>query len=129
MQERSKFQAILEGKCPRCRKGDLFTYPISNISKFYITNVNCPNCNLRFEQEPGFFFGAMYISYAFVVGILLITAVLIYNIFDDPPLIAYIIAVPLIVFITLPFIFRYSRIIYLHLIGGISYNTKYAKEK
>ncbi|CAN5389341.1 DUF983 domain-containing protein [soil metagenome] len=128
MQERSKLQAIFEGKCPRCRKGDLFTYPISHITNFYVTNKNCPSCNLRFEQEPGFFFGAMYISYAFVVAILLITAVLIYNLFNDPPLIAYIITVPLVVIISLPFLFRYSRIFYLYLVGGIYYNKKYAGE-
>ncbi len=25
---------------------------------------NCPNCNFKFEKEPGFFFGAMFVNYA-----------------------------------------------------------------
>ena len=25
---------------------------------------NCPNCSFKFEKEPGFFFGAMFINYA-----------------------------------------------------------------
>jgi uncharacterized protein (DUF983 family) len=128
MQKRSKFQAIIEGKCPRCRQGNLFAHPLTKLSKFYVTNKNCPHCNLRFEQEPGFFFGAMYISYAFVVAILFITGFLIYNLFNDPPLIAYVISVPIIVIVSLPFLFRASRIIYLYLLGGISYSTEYAND-
>ena len=30
----------------------------------------CPVCDLRFEREPGYFMGAMYISY--VLGLLVI---------------------------------------------------------
>jgi len=37
----------------------------------------CPGCGLRFEREEGYFLGAMYISYALaIVIIVLITAVL-----------------------------------------------------
>jgi hypothetical protein len=27
-------------------------------------NERCPNCNLKFEREEGYFLGAMYLSYA-----------------------------------------------------------------
>jgi hypothetical protein len=27
-------------------------------------NERCPNCNLKFEREEGYFLGAMYVSYA-----------------------------------------------------------------
>ncbi|MDQ3393515.1 MAG: DUF983 domain-containing protein [Bacteroidota bacterium] len=127
MQKKSKFQAIVEGKCPRCRQGDLFTYPIRNISKFAITNTNCPNCGVRFEQEPGFFFGAMYISYAICVAILVTTFIVINFIFKDAHILVYVISVPLVVILALPFIFRYSRILYLYLIGGIYYDEKYSE--
>ena len=30
----------------------------------------CPACGLKFEREPGYFFGAMYVSYFLSVGIL-----------------------------------------------------------
>lgn len=32
---------------------------------------SCPNCGLKFEREPGYFLGAMYISY----GLALVTIV------------------------------------------------------
>lgn len=126
MQKRSKLQAIIDCKCPRCRKGDIFSHSIKKISKFSETNKNCPVCKVRFEPEPGFFFGAMYISYAFIVGILLVTGFLIHLIFEDPQTIVYVVAVPTVVILTLPLIFRYSRSIYLHLVGGISYSEKFS---
>ena len=33
---------------------------------------NCPVCGLKYEQEPGFWFGAMYMGYTFGSGALLI---------------------------------------------------------
>jgi hypothetical protein len=37
----------------------------------------CPVCDLKFEREPGYFLGAMYISYALALVIVsLITALL-----------------------------------------------------
>jgi hypothetical protein len=32
---------------------------------------SCPNCGLKFEREPGYFLGAMYISYG--LGLIVIT--------------------------------------------------------
>lgn len=29
---------------------------------------SCSKCDFTFEKEPGFFFGAMYVSYALIVG-------------------------------------------------------------
>ena len=31
-------------------------------------NEECPVCHYRFEKEPGYFLGAMYVSYALTVG-------------------------------------------------------------
>lgn len=49
-------------KCPRCRKGDLFVKPF-NISKPLDMNYACPHCGQLFEPEPGYYFGAMFLSY------------------------------------------------------------------
>ncbi|MEK6478859.1 DUF983 domain-containing protein [Catalinimonas sp. 4WD22] len=94
---------------------------------FTATNKTCPHCQLIFEREPGFFFGAMYVSYALTMGVLLATAFVLYNVFGDPDLWVYIVTVPLIVLLLLPVIFRYSRTLYLHGFGGISYENKYAE--
>ena len=127
MQKRSQLEAIVHSKCPRCRQGDMFRYPVQKISKFDKMHKHCPTCGLRYEIEPGFFFGAMYISYAITVAVLFNVALILFFLFNDPDLWVYIVTVPLTVLALLPFIFRISRVLFLHIFGGISYNEKYAK--
>ena len=123
MQRKSAGYAILNHKCPRCRTGDIFRYSIfQKPAKFTSTHKNCPHCGLQYEREPGFFFGAMYVSYALTMSVLLGTAFILYNFFGDPELTVYIITVPIVVLLLLPVIFRYSRTIYLHSFGGVRYD-------
>ena len=124
MQKRSKLQGILEAKCPRCRQGDMFAYPVSNVLKFDKSNKTCSHCGFRFELEPGFFIGAMYISYAMSVGVLLVSAFVLYYVFGDPPLWVYIITVPVVTLLFLPLMFRYSRVLYLYMLTGHEYDEK-----
>lgn len=49
-------------KCPRCGVGALY-------EKLFRMHATCANCGLKFEREPGYFIGAMYISYGATVGI------------------------------------------------------------
>ena len=49
-------------KCPRCQEGDLFTKPFE-FSKPISMPEQCPVCNQKFEPEPGFYYGAMFLSY------------------------------------------------------------------
>ncbi len=129
MQKKSALYAIVNHKCPRCREGNLFKYTLlEKPQKFTATNKNCPHCQLIFEREPGFFFGAMYVSYALTMAVLLGTAFILYNLFGDPELWVYIVTVPSLVLLLLPVIFRLSRSLYLHGFGGVSYNQKYAGE-
>ncbi|WPP51503.1 DUF983 domain-containing protein [Catalinimonas niigatensis] len=129
MQKKSALSAIINHKCPRCRQGDLFKYSLlEKPHRFTETNKTCPHCQLIFEREPGFFFGAMYVSYALTMGVLLSTAFILYNLFGDPELWVYILTVPSIVLLLLPVIFRYSRTLYLHGFGGVSFDKKYTEE-
>lgn len=100
----------------------MFVYSALNITKFDKMRSNCPHCNFRFEVEPGFFIGAMYISYVMVVGLMFFFGVLLFYVFGDPATWVYMISFPTIVLILLPFIFRFSRVLYLYAFGGVSYN-------
>lgn len=77
---------------------------------------NCPKCNLRYEKEPGNFYGAMYVSYGFSTAIFLVTAFVLYHFFGDPPLNTYLVSIFLVAALLFPFNFRYSRVIFLYLI-------------
>ncbi|WP_421868997.1 DUF983 domain-containing protein [Marinoscillum sp.] len=122
MTAKSPLQAALQGKCPRCRKGDMFEYPLQKITKFYKMHENCPHCGHRFEVEPGYFYGAMYVSYALSVGIFLVTAFILYFLAGDPPLETYIISVVVVALVLYPLNFRFSRILFAHVFGGIKYD-------
>jgi uncharacterized protein (DUF983 family) len=74
---------LLHGKCPRCRKGEIFTYPASRLSKFNVMNSTCPNCGVMFQPEPGFYQGAMYVSYAFAI-VFIVTISIVFYVAGDP---------------------------------------------
>jgi uncharacterized protein (DUF983 family) len=66
---------IVRQRCPRCRTGRIFRYSI--FRGFPKMHDRCPVCDLRFDREPGYFLGAMYVSYGLgIVIVALITAVL-----------------------------------------------------
>ena len=73
----SKLEAIVKARCPRCRRGKIFSGSLYGWN-LQITNENCSHCGMRFEVEPGYFYGAMYVSYAFVVGEMLNIGLLTY---------------------------------------------------
>lgn len=122
----SKFSAIINQKCPRCRKGPLFVHPALSF-KFTKMYENCPVCGLKYEVEPGFFWGAMYISYAFTVTIGIISGIVIYNLLNDPDVIVYLGIIGLILVLLSPFVFRFSRVIMLHLFSAVKYDPKAAE--
>lgn len=49
-------------KCPRCRKGDIFTKPF-NFSKPLDMPDTCAVCGQKTMPEPGFYYGSMFLSY------------------------------------------------------------------
>ncbi|MDV3308507.1 MAG: DUF983 domain-containing protein [Cyclobacteriaceae bacterium] len=118
----SRFGAILQGKCPRCRQGDIFTYPVSKLSKFNVMNARCPHCDVMLQPEPGFYQGAMYVSYAFAVALIVTIGIVLY-IAGDPPEWVYITAIIALTILLAPVNYRASRILYLHLFGGIKFDA------
>ena len=114
-------QAILKEKCPRCREGDLFKQPVLSIG-FYKMYNRCSSCNQTFEPEPGFYFGAMFISYAMAVAMSVISWIVLYFMLN-PPFATYVIVILIVNVVLLPFIFRLSRTLFLYGFGGIKYKS------
>lgn len=129
MQKTSKLYAIVKGKCPHCRRGDIFT---GNTYGFNIqrTNKKCGHCNQRFEIEPGYFYAAMYVSYAMnmieMISMGFITYYLSGGRLDFDSVWLYVGVIFLTSLLLSPFNYRYSRIILLHLLSPkIKYNAAY----
>lgn len=66
--------AVLQNKCPRCRKGDLFVsknpYDLKQNMKM---NERCPVCGQRTDIEVGFYYGTSFVSYALTVAFSFLT--------------------------------------------------------
>lgn len=117
MKEKARFSALLEAKCPRCREGRIFKNSGFNYLKYHETNTNCPSCGLQFEKEPGFFTGAMYISYMLNVAMIVILGLMVFFIGHNPDLWIYYTTVFPVILLAVPFVFRYSRVLMLYLFG------------
>jgi len=106
--------SMLAGKCPQCHKGKVFKHNMWNLFKSSEVHVNCPYCGVKFEQELGFFWGAMYFSYALNVAVSVITGFSMFFFFGDPDLYVYLLViVPLIIILT-PFMLRFSRLLMMY---------------
>jgi len=57
---------VIHEKCPNCNKAQVFK---KSKGLFYLPEMKdkCEACNYFFDREPGYFLGAMYISYGFAV--------------------------------------------------------------
>ena len=117
--------ALLSLRCPRCHQGKLFSYSALNLSKFARMPDKCPDCGQTFEPEPGFYFGSMYITFAFNVATVLVVGVLLYYLFNNPDTWVYVTVVTVITLLFTPVILRYSRALMLYLFGGAQYNANW----
>ena len=106
---------IFEEKCPHCRKGKIFLpapYPIVYLPKM---NKKCSECGYTFEREPGYFIGAMYVSYGLAVleGLItFLTAHFLFGISSIPLLLCIIIPVFLLFSM---WNFKLSRVIFMYI--------------
>lgn len=114
MAEVSAIKSILTCKCPKCRKGKVFTHKNPYHRKFGKIEKRCSECKLIYEMEQGFWYGAMYISYAF--GVLISLPIVIVLLLKTSLEIFQITGVIFcVLFVLSPVLFRYSRSVWLHI--------------
>ena len=119
----SRLKSILFLKCPRCRKGDLLKSKPYHLSQFNKVNKNCPNCELRFNIEPGFFFGSMYVSYGIGVGIGIAVFIVLLSLGIYGNLVTNFIVISIILILLMPYINALSKVIWANFF--LKFDTKY----
>ena len=128
MGNKSLFKAIKDEKWPRCHQGDLFITSAFKLNSFYKMNRQCLVCKQSFEPEPGFYYGAMFISYGMLVIMSIFTWLILFFVFR-PAFGVYVVVVLILNVLLLPFIFRYSRTLFLYGFGGIGFNKDIINKK
>lgn len=127
--EPNKWIAIAKCKCPQCQSGKMFPFPFWNLNHFSDMDSNCRVCDLKFEIEPGFFWGAMYVSYTLTVGMMLIIAGLILWLsHGNAGFWTYVIPIVSCLIGTIPLTFRYARVLMLYFFSSIEYQSELGKK-
>jgi uncharacterized protein (DUF983 family) len=103
-----RLTAILAQRCPVCFEGRVFTGP-------FRMKEHCEVCGVRFEREQGYFLGAMYFSYPAACALIAVTAVALSLLFPAWGEWRVVLIASLPVLVLVPVIFRYSRILWMHL--------------
>lgn len=115
--------SMLFNKCPRCHQGDVFTSKNPfNLSKIFSMHQTCSHCELKYEKEPSFFYGAMYVSYALTSGWFTIWFIM-YNYFLNIEALTFAISIAISLIILSPLTIRWSRLIWLNFF--YKYNKNY----
>jgi uncharacterized protein (DUF983 family) len=119
----SKLNSILTGTCPRCQNESMYLdkNPL-NFSKLIKMHERCSHCDLKYEIEPSFFYGAMYVSYGLNVALSIATFVISY-LFLESTIKTSFIAIVVANIILFPFVLRWSRNIYINMF--VSFDKKY----
>ena len=107
----SRLQGILHQRCPRCQRGAIFRAPIWR--GILALHERCAVCGLRYHREPGYFLGAMYISYMLMLPAAILLCLTIWYFsgwpFDIVVLATFIAGLPLV-----PPVMRWARVLWLY---------------
>lgn len=111
----SKLYSIFKMKCPRCQEGDFFVSHPYDLKKAGDIYKECPKCGLKYSKEPGFYYGAMYVSYALGVA-LFVTLWVSFNLFfPDTSAGIQVTIVAILALLTAPYFYALSKIIWANL--------------
>lgn len=105
---------ILKEKCPNCGKGEVYKKK-KYLLQLPIMNDRCHHCDYYFDREPGYFLGAMYISYALAVLQGVLTFILLHTFLPEIPTIWVVAAILVVISLFSMKNYKLSRIIYIHI--------------
>jgi uncharacterized protein (DUF983 family) len=106
-------KSVATNCCPRCHSGKMFLTNNPYSYDAFKMHDTCACCHLKYEMEPGFFYGAMYVSYALTSGIFIVWFFVNHFLMDTTPgiLITLVISSILLLF---PVLYRTARLIWIN---------------
>ncbi|WP_418264837.1 DUF983 domain-containing protein [Flavobacterium faecale] len=112
---------ILSNNCPHCHQGKVFDEKslIFNVG-FPKMNAHCSHCNYKFEKEPGYFFGAMYMNYGITVAQSIATYVIAQQFFTERFDLRIIPIIALVIIGLASFNIRLSRLLWIYMFKNYS---------
>lgn len=119
--------SILKSKCPHCQEGDFFQN--KGFKGIGAVPERCPVCGESLNLEPGFYYGAMYVSYG--MGVVLLVAVWVaFAVLAPDANPAVIVAVIMLALVLLGWkIYKLSRIIWANMFFNYKGNESAVDQK
>jgi uncharacterized protein (DUF983 family) len=118
----TKLYSIFTGYCPVCHEESMYKesnpYKLKHIHEMH---ERCSNCGTKYQIEPSFFYGAMYVSYGLGVAVSVATFIITYVFFNLEVLTCFISIVGVLILL-MPILMRLSRNIWINLF--FSYKSK-----
>ena len=120
----SKLNSILTGSCPKCQNESMYSdkNPL-HLTKVLKMNSHCSHCGLKYQIEPSFFYGAMYVSYGLNVATG-IAAFIVSFVFLKTTIEQSFLAIIITLIVLFPFVLRLSRNIYINMFVSYDPNAK-----
>jgi uncharacterized protein (DUF983 family) len=115
---RALLPAIFGCRCPRCREGKLFKYPLSlRMKQNMEMHEACTVCKQPTDIEVGFYYGTGYISYFICIAIVIVSFLIWYLTigfsFQDKRFLFWIIFTCVFLAFLQPWLMRFSRVLWL----------------
>lgn len=112
---------ILNNDCPHCLEGKVFKEKniFFNIG-FPKMNTYCPHCQCKFEKEPGYFFGAMYVNYGLTVAQGITTYLIAQQFFSETFDLRIIGIITVVILLMASFNIRLSRLLWIYMFKNYS---------
>ncbi|MBF8148371.1 DUF983 domain-containing protein [Winogradskyella sp. F6397] len=121
-----KLYSILFGVCPKCHQESMYQnknpYAITEVIKM---NETCSHCNTKYQIEPSFFYGSMYVSYAVGIAFAVAAFIISYNILGSSLITAFVAIMATLIGL-FPVIMRLSRNIWINIF--MSYDKELAEK-
>ena len=120
----SKLNSILTGSCPKCQNESMYKEKnIFKLTKILSMNDYCGQCGLKYQIEPSFFYGAMYVSYGLNVAVGVAAFIISYVFYNSSMKQAFI-TIIISMIVAFPYVLRLSRNIYINMFVSYDENFK-----
>jgi uncharacterized protein (DUF983 family) len=111
----AKVRSILRMRCPFCLNGAFFVSHPYDLKHAGDVHERCASCGHRFSKEPGFYWGALFVSYGLSIGFSLMTYGIAWAIRPDLGILGFFIAVVTATVLAAPYLYALSKIIWANL--------------
>jgi hypothetical protein len=113
--KQTRLYSILNFKCPYCHEGEFFVSHPYDLKHAGDLHSECSVCHRRYSIEPGFFYGAMYASYALAVAWCVTSYVALAVLFPGLSILAQFLAITIGLLLAGPLLYALSKILWANL--------------